>query len=59
MVSASWAYQGSVRKTMQVGQSRLNAFVLSELVGRKWGGMLGKSSKESLFVPSDRDILGE
>ena len=33
-------------------------FALSELVGRKWGGMLGKSSKESLYVPSDRDILG-
>ena len=34
------------------------AFALSELVGRKWGGMLGKSSKESLYVPSGRDILG-
>ena len=40
------------------GESRLNAFALSELVGRKWGGMLGKSSKESLLVPSGRDILG-
>ena len=39
-------------------ESRLNAFALSELVVRKWGGMLGKSSKESLFVPSGRDILG-
>lgn len=31
---------------------------LDSLKARKWGGMLGKSSKESLFVPSGRDILG-
>ena len=35
--------------TRQTRESRLNAFALSELVGRKWGGILGKSSKESLF----------
>ena len=44
--------------TRQTWESHLNAFALSELVGRKWGGMLGKSSKESFFVPSGRDILG-
>ena len=44
--------------TRQTRESRLNASALSELVGRKRGGMLGNSSKESLFVPSGRDILG-